>query len=91
MNYLYIGDKWRSRRKLLTPSFHFKILETSLEGMCRNTEQFVSSLLATGGKPTEIQELIRLSTLKIICGNIHFVNQLFLWQYFYAESYFINK
>ncbi|CAH1400222.1 unnamed protein product [Nezara viridula] len=61
------GDKWRTRRKLLTPSFHFKILETSIESVGRNTEEFVSHLLKSNGKATEIEDHIYLLTFKIIC------------------------
>ncbi|XP_066904788.1 cytochrome P450 4C1 isoform X2 [Halyomorpha halys] len=61
------GNKWRARRKLLTPSFHFKILETSIETVSRNAEEYVSYLLASGGRPVEIGDKIFLMTLKIIC------------------------
>nr|XP_024216136.1 cytochrome P450 4C1-like [Halyomorpha halys] len=61
------GDKWRTRRKLLTPSFHFKILETSIETVSRNAEEYVSHLLASGGKPMEVGDMIYLLSLKVIC------------------------
>ncbi|CAH1400220.1 unnamed protein product [Nezara viridula] len=61
------GDKWRTRRKLLAPSFHFKILETSIETVDRNAKEFVSNLLASGSKPTKIEDMICLMTLKSIC------------------------
>ncbi|CAH1400219.1 unnamed protein product [Nezara viridula] len=61
------GKKWRSRRKILEPSFHFKILKKSIETVSRNAEEFVSHLLNSGGEPTEIEDMIYLLTLKIIC------------------------
>ncbi|XP_014270542.1 cytochrome P450 4C1 isoform X2 [Halyomorpha halys] len=64
---LSTGDKWRLRRKLLTPSFHFKILESFLGGISKNSELYVASLLESGGKPIDIQEPISMATLKIIC------------------------
>ncbi|CAH1400225.1 unnamed protein product [Nezara viridula] len=61
------GDKWRSRRKLLTPSFHIKILESSLQSISQNAEAHVSILLAYDGKPVKVDDIILITTLKILC------------------------
>ncbi|CAH1400211.1 unnamed protein product [Nezara viridula] len=61
------GEKWRSNRRLLTPSFHNKILKSSVETVGRNAEEFVSQLLASDGKPIDIEDTTHLLTLKIIC------------------------
>ena len=38
------GEKWRSRRRLLTPAFHFKILQDFLVIMNEHSEIFVNKL-----------------------------------------------
>ncbi|CAH1400212.1 unnamed protein product [Nezara viridula] len=61
------GDKWRTNRRLLTPSFHNKILKSSVETVGRNAEEFVSQLLAFDGKPIDIEDITYLLAFKIIC------------------------
>ena len=63
------GNKWRSRRKMLTPTFHFTILEDFLDVM---NEQ--ANILVTKLEKHVNQEAfncffyITLCTLDIICG-----------------------
>ncbi|XP_068081668.1 cytochrome P450 4c3 [Anabrus simplex] len=62
------GMKWHTRRKILTPTFHFKILEDYLPVFNRNTAVLVKILRENMNKPfIEINNFITLCTLDIIC------------------------
>jgi len=62
------GKKWRTRRRLLTPSFHFKILEDFLDVMNEQADVFVDKIreLEDRGEVDLIQKVV-LCTLDIIC------------------------
>ncbi|KAB7499154.1 Cytochrome P450 4d2 [Armadillidium nasatum] len=61
------GKKWQHRRKMLTPAFHFKILEDFVEVFNQKSSKFVSNLLEKAdGKPFNIFPFITLCTLDII-------------------------
>ena len=72
------GQKWFQRRRLITPSFHFKILDDFLHVMNEQTDVFVDKLLvcldaqdgaAAGGDGVVVDmiNMITLCTLDIIC------------------------
>ncbi|KAI1305949.1 Cytochrome P450 4V2 [Halotydeus destructor] len=66
------GDKWRSRRKMLTPSFHFRILEDFLPTMTRNISILTTllhekSLTNPDHVIADISEQILLCALDSIC------------------------
>ncbi|KAE8752498.1 Cytochrome P450 CYP4 [Frankliniella occidentalis] len=60
------GKKWHTRRKLLTPTFHFRILDQFVEVFNRCGELFVKKLLEQK-EAVNVHELITLCTLDIIC------------------------
>ena len=67
-----LGATWHSRRKLLTPAFHLHIIEDFFEAfneqssiLCRKIEALCS---ANGTVEMNIENLISLCTLDIICG-----------------------
>ncbi|XP_003746392.1 cytochrome P450 4V2-like [Galendromus occidentalis] len=66
------GSKWRSRRKMLTPAFHFKILDSFAAVMNHHarilTEQLGSRI------DDDIVPPIQTLTLKIICETVMGVN-----------------
>lgn len=66
------GDKWRSRRRLFTPAFHFKILEDFSDTI--NAQSFIlcSKLaqLSRSGANFDVVPAISLCTLDIICETI---------------------
>ncbi|XP_034043668.1 cytochrome P450 4V2-like [Thalassophryne amazonica] len=62
------GRKWRQRRKMLTPTFHFSILTEFLEVMCEQAEILVEKLERLAGNgPFNCCSHITLCALDIIC------------------------
>jgi len=73
--YNYVsGAKWHSRRKILTPTFHFNILQQFTEILIEEGENMTKSLKNIGG--TVVKELIPFVseyTLNAICGIIFYL------------------
>lgn len=65
---LSYGAKWKSRRHLITPSFHSDILKSFVDVMQEQTDVFVDVLRQKSreGKPFDIFEPITLCALDII-------------------------
>ena len=61
------GQKWFQRRKVLTPAFHFKILEQFVEVFDKNSEILVENISKIGVKEFDIFPLITLCALDVIC------------------------
>ncbi|WKY11913.1 hypothetical protein Q1695_003468 [Nippostrongylus brasiliensis] len=62
-------DKWRPRRKLLTPTFHYDILKDFVEVYNRHGRTLLGKFLgyAGNGKYEDIFHTITLCTLDVIC------------------------
>ena len=68
----YIGEKWLHQRKIITPAFHFGIVETFSETISEKAEilnQIIEEEIKKNpGKPIEFFSLAVRCTLHIICG-----------------------
>lgn len=62
------GKKWHQRRKILTPSFHFQILEKFVEMMDDHGKVLIQKLEKLNGQEVNIFPLINLYALDVICG-----------------------
>lgn len=64
-------QKWISRRKIITPAFHFKILEDFVETFDRQTTILVRKLQVFEGREEfNIFPLTALCALDVICGKL---------------------
>ncbi|XP_015127503.1 cytochrome P450 4C1 isoform X2 [Diachasma alloeum] len=64
------GDKWRGRRKILTPAFHFNVLEEFVDTFVEHTDRLVENLLAEAQSGDVVKELLPIFskfTLGTIC------------------------
>ncbi|KAJ3652024.1 hypothetical protein Zmor_018025 [Zophobas morio] len=62
------GSKWKTRRKMITPTFHFKILDQFLEVFNASGDILVDKLSQEVGKPsTDLYPYINLFSLDVIC------------------------
>jgi len=61
------GAKWHKHRKLLTPAFHFRILEDFLHTMNNHTQTLVDKLSDTVGQTVDIYNMMTHCALDIIC------------------------
>lgn len=62
------GSPWHSRRKLLTPGFHFKILSEFKQPMEKNCDILINLLNdKADGKAFDIYPYITLFALDVIC------------------------
>ncbi|KAI9560160.1 hypothetical protein GHT06_014171 [Daphnia sinensis] len=62
------GSKWHQRRKMLTPTFHFKILEQFIRVFNEQSAILVEKLNDTVNQQFDIFPFITRCTLDIICG-----------------------
>lgn len=65
------GDKWRRRRKLLTPSFHSRVLEEFLPPLYREAG-ILADKLAThcGAAAFDVVPYAKLAALDVICCEV---------------------
>ncbi|GFY38437.1 cytochrome P450 4C1, partial [Trichonephila inaurata madagascariensis] len=69
------GTKWRNRRKLLTPAFHFSILDEFIHVFQEQSNVLVSKLQSLVREPwIDIVPLMTACTLDIICQTAMGVN-----------------
>ncbi|XP_034239104.1 cytochrome P450 4C1-like [Thrips palmi] len=62
------GNKWRNRRKLLTPAFHSGVLGDFLEPLRREAGILADKMLIhLGGAPFDIVPYAKLAALDVIC------------------------
>ena len=63
------GSKWKIRRRMLTPTFHFKILHDFVHVFNDQSNVLLSKLKDhADGKPYNIFNDVTLCALDIICG-----------------------
>ena len=67
---LSTGQKWFSRRKVITPTFHFKILEQFVEIFDKHSAIFVKNLAKFKGREFDIFPHVTLCALDVICGKL---------------------
>lgn len=58
------GNKWFTRRKVITPTFHFKILEQFVETFDKHSNIFVKNLAKFKGQPFDIYPQITLCAVR---------------------------
>jgi cytochrome P450 family 4 len=70
--FLATGDAWRSRRRLLTPAFHFQILNSFVDTFNDQSEVLIEQIrekFNNGPQEMDVCPLVTQCTLSIICGN----------------------
>lgn len=69
----FLGTKWHQRRKILTPAFHFNVLQKYFTILKEHSEQIVRSLDNNGKeKVVELVPFLTYHTLSAICGKCKF-------------------
>lgn len=71
------AQKWHSRRKMLTSTFHFKTLETYIPAFNKHAQLLTKGLekMSGNGQQISIYPFMTLCALDIVCGM--FINILF--------------
>lgn len=79
------AKQWHQRRKIITPAFHFKILEQYIEIFDKQSSIMMDILTKYGATDqVDLRKYVGLYTLDVICGKIlfggivpcHYSNQL---------------
>lgn len=79
---LSTGSKWHSRRKIITPAFHFKILEDFVEIFDRQSKILAKKLVKhADGKEFNIYPYVTLAALDVVCGMCSFIFWFFFCKF----------
>ncbi|CAJ0922407.1 unnamed protein product, partial [Mesorhabditis belari] len=61
------GEKWKTRRRMLTPTFHFKMLDGYVEVFDRLSRKLCQVLEKSDGKVIDLFPIVKNCALDIIC------------------------
>lgn len=67
-NVVIAGDVWRRHRKIITPAFHFNILEKFVPIFNKNAQVFVDKMMTLLGKDVDVTMPVSFCALDIISG-----------------------
>ena len=75
---LHVGNRWRTRRRLLSPSFHFQILESFFDVFNDQSRILIDELTAVSlatkeNEDVDVYPIITQCAWDIICGNFFFM------------------
>lgn len=67
------GEYWRAHRKIITPAFHFSILEGFCDTFTEKVDIMVKKLekYSENGEIVDVLPFINLAALDIICGELY--------------------
>jgi len=65
-----LGAKWHSRRKVLTPTFNFNILQQFVEILIKEGENMTKSLKNRDTIKNDLISFVSEYTLNALCGNV---------------------
>lgn len=66
--FLFSGEKWHFRRKLLTPTFHSNLIEVYLKTVKEETNVLISCFEKEVDRWFDVVPYVKRATLDIICG-----------------------
>ena len=61
------GKKWQTRRRIITPTFHFKILDQFVEVFDKNSKIMVKQMESHKGRTVDIYPFLSLCAFDSIC------------------------
>lgn len=77
------NKKWFGRRRVITPTFHFKILEQFFEVFVKHNQVLMANIQEkANGKIFDIFPLITASVMNSICGNLNNFQMNFFYELF---------
>lgn len=65
------GNKWRTHRKMIAPTFHINILKSFISVFNQNSKKVVEKLRSEVGKTFDVHDYMSTATVDILLG-IHF-------------------
>jgi cytochrome P450 len=69
VNRISSGEKWHNHRRMITPTFHVKILDSFVEVFWQNSEILVRMMQKeVGAQGFDVYPYITLCALDILCG-----------------------
>lgn len=78
-NFYFAGKKWHERRKIITPAFHFKILEQFVEVFDRLGNTVVNKTLKKFDRDDEFEmyPIAVLYALDVMCGKFELILKIY--------------
>lgn len=62
------GEKWRSHRKMIAPTFHMNILRSFMGVFNKNSKQVVDAMRSEVGKEFDVHDYMSGTTVDILLG-----------------------